>query len=53
MMGDIERMMKPGKIWVRADKSKNISQISPCEYEQSLNNKIAKSYRIDYSDTQH
>ena len=39
MKGDIERMRKPGKIWVRADKSKNIYQVSSYEYEQILNNK--------------
>ena len=47
MKGDTEQMKKFGKIWVRADKSKNTYQVSPFEYEQILNDKIMESYRID------
>ena len=41
-------MGKSGKIWVKADRSKNIYQVTPYEYEQILNNKITESYRIDH-----
>ena len=51
MRGDIEWIRKSKKIWVRADKSKNIYQVIPCEYEQILNNKIMESYKIDHSNT--
>ena len=50
MRGDIEWIRKSRKIWVRAHKSKNIYQISACEYEQILN-KITESYEIGHSDT--
>ena len=46
MKGDIEQMRTSGKIWVRADKSERIYQISLYEYEQILNNKITDSYKI-------
>ena len=49
MIGDKERIRKSWKIWVRADKSNNIYQVSLCEYEQILNNKIMESYKIDHS----
>ena len=38
----IERIRKSKRILVRADKSKNINQVSPYEYEQILN-KITES----------
>ena len=38
MRGDIERIKKLKKIWIRTD-------------EQILNNKITESYKIDHSDT--
>ena len=46
---DIERIRKSKKVWVRADKFKNIYQV--CPYEQILNNKITESYKIDHSGT--
>ena len=49
--GEIKRMRKSGKMLVRVNKSKNIYQVSPCEYEQILNDKITESYRIDHSNT--
>ena len=51
MRGDIEQIGKSKKVWVWADKSKDIYQVSPYEYEQILNNRITESYRIDHSDT--
>ena len=48
-MDSIEQMRKSGKIWVWADKSRNISQISPNEYKWFLNNKITESYKTDYN----
>ena len=50
MRGDIECIKKSKKIWIRTEKSNNIYQVSPCEYEQILN-KITESYKIDHSDT--
>ena len=48
MMGYTEQMRKSRKIWVRADKSENIYQVRPYEYEQILS-KITESYRIDHN----
>ena len=45
--GDIERI-RNSKV---SDKSKDIYQVSPYEYEQILYNKITESYKIDHSDT--
>ncbi len=39
---DIERIRKSRKIWVRSDKSNNIYQVSPHEYERILNDRIIK-----------
>ena len=47
----IERIRKSRKFWVRSDKSNNIYQVSPQEYEQILNDKITESYKLDHSDT--
>ena len=51
MRGDIERIRKLRMIWVRVDKSNNIHQVSPCEYEQIFDNKISESYKIYHCDT--
>ena len=48
---DIERIRKSRKIWVRSDKSSNIYQVSPHEYERILNDRITESYKLDHSDT--
>ena len=47
MIEDIERIKK-SKIWVRTDKSNNIYQVSPCEYEQILNNKIIIKFSTEF-----
>ena len=51
MREDIERIRKSKKVWVRSDKSNNIYQVSPHEYERILNDKITESYILDHSDT--
>ena len=51
MRKDIERIKKSKEIWVRSDKSNNIYQVNPYEYERILNDKITVSYKLDHSDT--
>ena len=51
MKGDIERIRKSRKVLDRGNKSNNIYQVSPHEYEQILNNKITESCNIDHTDT--
>ena len=51
MREDIEHINKSSKVWVRSDKSNNIYQVSPHEYERILNDKITESYKLDHSDT--
>ena len=51
LRGDIERIRKSRKIWVRSNKSNNIYQVSPHGYERILNDKITESYKLDHSDT--
>ena len=51
MREDIERIRKLRKVWVRSDKSNNIYQVSPHEYERILNDKITESYKLDHSHT--
>ena len=51
MREDIERIKKSRKVWVRSDKSNNIYQVSPHEYERILNAKITESYKLDHCDT--
>ena len=43
MKEDIERIRKSRKVWVRCDKSNNIYEVSPHEYERILNDKITES----------
>ena len=50
MRADIERIRKSRKIWVRSNKSNNIYQVSPHEYERILNDKITESYKLDHKD---
>ena len=51
MREDIERIRKSRKVWVRSDKSNNIYQVSPHEYERILNDKTTESCKLDHSDT--
>ena len=51
MREDIEHIKKSKKVWVRSNKSNNIYQVSPYEYERILNDKITESYKLDHSDT--
>ena len=51
MMEDIEHIRKSRKVWFRSDKSDNIYQVSPHEYERILKDKITESYKLDHSDT--
>ena len=50
MREDIEHIKKSKKIWVRSDKSNNIYQVNPYEYERILNDKITESYKLDHND---
>ena len=51
MREDIKHIRKSRKVWFRSDKSNNIYQVSPHEYERILNDKITESYKLDHSDT--
>ena len=46
----LKKLKKNDKIWVKANKSRNIYNISSSEY-RILHNKIPDNYKVDYNDT--
>ena len=43
----IKEMKKSEKVWIKADKSRNIYKNSPSEYVRILHNKMTVNYKID------
>ena len=52
ILNDIRKIKTSDKVWVTADKTKNIYKITPQEYKKLLHDKITDTYKADNSHTE-
>ena len=45
MMNDLKSIREKDKIYVKADKTRNLYEVEPAEYEKMLNDNITKNYQ--------